>query len=527
MRILFCDDDPQISLQLQKLVLSYFQQIGVKTPDCAAYTSGEALLQAESRADIAFLDVEMPGISGIYVGARLKERNPYIKIIILTSYADYLDEAMRFQVFRYLSKPVDKNRLFRNLKDALYQYNMDTREYPIETADAIYIRRAEEIVCVEATSRKTLVYTSDQTFSCTKNMEYWRKNLTLPCFYCPHRSYIVNMRFISSISKDSIFLRYRANEKTAKMAEENMSIQLSLQRDQADRLYYESLQKQYNSQRILIHDIRNHLQVIDAFAHHQQTEKISEYILSMDATLRPPEQISLCDHPILNALLLNFQKQCLNENVAFSCDIRAETLQFMDPTSMTALFGNLLSNALEAAAESQERQIELCVRRIHEQNGIVVSVENSCDRPPVANGFGGYISKKKNSACHGIGLKSIERVVKKYAGTQTMHYDPAAHTFHGYEVDAGLVDYHYLAHSDTKKLLTENSVRNLFVKHPTFSYQKEFHIAVTKQLYKPGEPPVDSITYHFPHGLSPDKAQMIPVSHLKQEGHDYIIQLSK
>lgn len=215
MRILFCDDDPQISLQLQKLVLSYFQQIGVKTPDCAAYTSGEALLQAESRADIAFLDVEMPGISGIYVGARLKERNPYIKIIILTSYADYLDEAMRFQVFRYLSKPVDKNRLFRNLKDALYQYNMDTREYPIETADAIYIRRAEEIVCVEATSRKTLVYTSDQTFSCTKNMEYWRKNLTLPCFYCPHRSYIVNMRFISSISKDSIFLRYRANEKTA------------------------------------------------------------------------------------------------------------------------------------------------------------------------------------------------------------------------------------------------------------------------------------------------------------------------
>lgn len=97
----------------------------------------------------------------------------------------------------------------------------------------------------------------------------------------------------------------------------------------------------------------------------------------------------------------------------------------------------------------------------------------------------------------------------------------------GYEVDAGLVDYHYLAHSDTKKLLTENSVRNLFVKHPTFSYQKEFRIAVTKQLYKPGEPPVDSITYHFPHGLSPDKAQMIPVSHLKQEGHDYIIQLSK
>lgn len=215
MRILFCDDDPQISSQLQKLVLSYFQKIGVKPPECAIYRSGDELLRSETRADIAFLDVEMPGISGIHVGARLKERNPYIKIIIVTSYSDYLDEAMRFQVFRYLSKPIDKNRLFRNLKDALYQYNMDTKEYPIETADAVFIRRAEEIVCVEASLRKTLVYTTDQVFVSTKNMEYWRQLLLLPCFFHSHRSYVINMRFVSGILKDSIILKYQSKEKTA------------------------------------------------------------------------------------------------------------------------------------------------------------------------------------------------------------------------------------------------------------------------------------------------------------------------
>ena len=115
-------------------------------PEFACYHSGDSLLETESRADIAFLDVEMPGVSGIHVGKKLKELNPNIKIFIVTSYPDYLDEAMRFQVFRYLSKPIDKNRLFRNLKDAIYQYNMESKEYPITTCDGIFVRRAEEII---------------------------------------------------------------------------------------------------------------------------------------------------------------------------------------------------------------------------------------------------------------------------------------------------------------------------------------------------------------------------------------------
>ena len=104
-------------------------------PKHATYISGEELLNSDGRVDIAFLDVEMPGITGITVGKRLKEKYPYAKIFILTSYSDYLDEAMRFHVFRYLSKPVDKKRLFRNMKDALYQLSIDTREGSIETKE--------------------------------------------------------------------------------------------------------------------------------------------------------------------------------------------------------------------------------------------------------------------------------------------------------------------------------------------------------------------------------------------------------
>ena len=215
MRIVFCDDEPLILVQLQKLVQDFFSTLGGTQPEFAAYKSGDLLIQNETRVDIAFLDVEMPGVSGIHIGAKSKERNPQVKIIIVTAYPDYLDEAMRFQVFRYLSKPIEKTRLFKNLKDAVYAYNMESREYPISTSEGIFIRRAEEIVCVETTERKVTVHTTDEQFVSSKNIDYWRQTLNLPCFYATHRSYIINMRYVFNIYKDTVVLKYADKEKPA------------------------------------------------------------------------------------------------------------------------------------------------------------------------------------------------------------------------------------------------------------------------------------------------------------------------
>lgn len=218
MRILFCDDDPDILTQLQDYVAEYFAHIGGFMPEYEAYTSGELLLENEHSADIAFLDVEMPGLSGIHVGAELKKRTPACKIFIVTSYPDYLDEAMRFQVFRYLSKPIDKSRLFRNLKDAIYQYTMETREYPILTEAGVVVMHADEIVCVEMQQRKCVLHTTRGIFVSTETMEYWKKTLSLACFYAPHKSFIINMRYVCEIQKDTILLRYNGVEKEAYLA---------------------------------------------------------------------------------------------------------------------------------------------------------------------------------------------------------------------------------------------------------------------------------------------------------------------
>ena len=227
MRILFCDDNEEFLCSLFQDVSTYFKQIKAKQPDCVFYKSGDELITAlkskNETADIAFLDVEMPGQSGIIAGEYLKKQNPRVKILIVTSFPDYLDDAMRFHVFRYLSKPVDRNRLYRNLKDAIYQYNMDTKPVPIETEDGIIVLPADEIVCIELVGRKTLVYTRNAILNSPQNMSYWLQNLNLPCFYPSYRDFIINMKYVSSFKKDTITLTYHNQTKSAYLAKRKYS----------------------------------------------------------------------------------------------------------------------------------------------------------------------------------------------------------------------------------------------------------------------------------------------------------------
>lgn len=218
MRIALCDDDAGIIDRLQKYISEFFEDAGYAPVEIRACLSGDELLAEDIPFDIALLDVEMPGKNGIFVGKELKKRNPDIKIFIVTSYPDYLDDAMRFQVFRYLSKPINKSRLFRNLKDAVRQYNSENKEIIINEPEGIVRISASDIVCVEYVPRKTLVYTPDSVIESTDSIEYWQKTLSLPGFYLTYRSFIVNMRYVYEIKSDTVVLKYAEKTKEAYLA---------------------------------------------------------------------------------------------------------------------------------------------------------------------------------------------------------------------------------------------------------------------------------------------------------------------
>lgn len=206
MRILICDDDVEIAKQLEKIVHCYFQKNALKVPEIVTYDNGEDLLNDSGTKDIVFLDIEMPGMSGIYVGNELKRTNENVIIFIVTSYSEYLDEAMRFHVFRYLSKPLDKQRIFRNMKDALALYNTSVNKIPIETKNGISIVPAADIIFIEAHGHRVTIHTLRQDYESIHSMKYWVEKLNMPCFFFSHRSYLVNLKYVSDFDHSLIHL---------------------------------------------------------------------------------------------------------------------------------------------------------------------------------------------------------------------------------------------------------------------------------------------------------------------------------
>ena len=206
MRIVCCDDDIKTGEQIKEYLKLYFKNVSAPFPDFSFYSTGKELLAAETNIDIAFLDVEMPGLNGIQLGEELKRRFPNIIIFIVTSYPDYLDDAMRFHVFRYLSKPLDKNRLFRNMKDALTKYSSLSKKLQIETKNQVTSVYTRDIIFVEAKERKVFVYTEDGIYESIQKIDYWINKLPSNSFFQSHRSYIVNFRFVSHFDNTLIHL---------------------------------------------------------------------------------------------------------------------------------------------------------------------------------------------------------------------------------------------------------------------------------------------------------------------------------
>ena len=68
MRIIICDDDIELTQELKKILVSFFQKNSLKLPEISIYNNGQDLLNDTGDKDIVFLDIEMPGMNGIYIG---------------------------------------------------------------------------------------------------------------------------------------------------------------------------------------------------------------------------------------------------------------------------------------------------------------------------------------------------------------------------------------------------------------------------------------------------------------------------
>ena len=117
MRTLTVDDNPQVV----NVSLRYLRQLDPTGLHLSAHNASGALaLLEKGPVDVVFLDIEMPGMSGLDVARQLRQTSPQTNIVFVTGYTDYLQPAFELYASGYLLKPLSLAKMEEALENLRY-----------------------------------------------------------------------------------------------------------------------------------------------------------------------------------------------------------------------------------------------------------------------------------------------------------------------------------------------------------------------------------------------------------------------
>lgn len=238
---------------------------------------------------------------------------------------------------------------------------------------------------------------------------------------------IIICSFLMLILTILVFLMQ--NHYQQKMSE-YMDMRLRLQKDYDAEQYYKALISHDKEQRVLIHDIKNHLNTIAALCKMDNNDnRITEYIdtiLNNDAL---NSHFDFSDNETMNIILSQYTNKCTDNHITFITDVRSHTLEAFKNTDLTTLFCNLLDNSYTSALQSENACIELSIKQINNTGHTLITLVNSCDSDPFSPD-GKLYTSKPNSQFHGYGIYSVQTIIKKYNGYMEQYYNNDLHEFH-------------------------------------------------------------------------------------------------
>lgn len=211
-KCIIVDDEP--------LALDLLESYVLKTPFLelmSKFTSPFEAMQyvTANKVDLIFLDIQMPGITGIEF-SRVLQNGP--KVIFTTAYSQYALEGFKVDALDYLVKPFNYQEFLKAANKALTWFGMLNKlpeEKKVDSDDnAIFVKSEykllkieyEKIIYIEGLKDYVKIYLTDQprpvlTLMTLKSLE---EKLTPHNFMRVHRSYIVNLNKISIIERNRI-----------------------------------------------------------------------------------------------------------------------------------------------------------------------------------------------------------------------------------------------------------------------------------------------------------------------------------
>ena len=162
------------------------------------------------------------------------------------------------------------------------------------------------------------------------------------------------------------------------------------------------------------HDLKHQINLLRSQA---DAGKSRDYLDKMEHEIKVYETQNKTGNRILDAVLTNKSMVCQKREIELKVIIEGQSLSFMDDMDISALFGNMLDNAIESVSrqkEKEKRLIWLYVSR--EKQFVRIRTENYCDEKiRFRNGM--PMTTKKDKRLHGYGMKSICATVEKYGGS--------------------------------------------------------------------------------------------------------------
>jgi DNA-binding LytR/AlgR family response regulator len=210
-KYLIVDDEPLA----RKLIASHASKIeGLELAgECGNAIEAANLLRTKS-VDLIFLDIQMPEMTGFQFASTLK--NPPA-IILTTAFRDYAPEAFDLNVVDYLLKPISFERL---LKAVNKFFDRDTakdnsvtsvveqeqRFVHIKVDRKIHKLFESEIIYIESLDDFVKVHLKERILITRENISALEAKLPYPPFVRIHRSFIINNKWVKTISNDGVEL---------------------------------------------------------------------------------------------------------------------------------------------------------------------------------------------------------------------------------------------------------------------------------------------------------------------------------
>ena len=186
------------------------------------------------------------------------------------------------------------------------------------------------------------------------------------------------------------------------------------ERAYAAELRYRVRLKDDRERDILVHDIQNHLIVLNGILRKSSTDRALDYIEKVQENYRAIKQSVETGNIVVDTILGS--KVDRAEEAGISIKILADSLSdtFVEDKDWCSILANLLDNAIEACnGLDEERWIK--IRLENKPVGILLNVENSC-RKKETEELGHLETTKKDKEKHGIGLQSVSYAIEKYGG---------------------------------------------------------------------------------------------------------------